>query len=481
MRSWVGVALVAIAACGGDDSSGTPDAPGGADAAVDAPPSGPPARYAIARGVAGAERLYAVDGARVVEISTGAGEAWCGGRVFCNLPPNGSVGRFPFVRYLGPDRVIYVELDPVDWSRSKVVVADAATGAQTELAGAVTWPAATPDWPINYVVAAAANGSTVWVSLPIAGGMGLFRSDDGAPLAPVATTPMPSGRTYMESHVAASAAGVVWSVRWRAGVVTDDPYEFRSVILDASGAVRWRIPGDIPGAVDGADESYLVDGTVAVHWERGDGATPLELYDLATGQRRPIAIANGYVASTGPGGDGLVAIGRAGSNMSSIVDAATGEAIDEIVGQSWGVEDGHVIYRRNTPPLELVERDPRVQSERVLAPDTSIGYNAMGGVFAPDRHRLAVVDGTPFLDLNDNVGVAIVDRATLERNSIEPGAPSEEYTRQLTWTADSQWLLYVHPVGDTLQLAAYQVTTGRREILTSGSEHVRQIAVPSVP
>ncbi len=68
------------------------------------PPGELPARMLISRGAVGTEALYALEGSREVAISTPGGAPWCGGKLFCNLPPDSSVGRFVGAQFVGVDR-----------------------------------------------------------------------------------------------------------------------------------------------------------------------------------------------------------------------------------------------------------------------------------------------------------------------------------------------------------------------------------------
>lgn len=470
---------LAAAACGGGGASPTPDA-NAPDAGIDAPAPerplrSPPTRMIISRGAPGAETLYAISSTGEVVLSDALQAPWCGGKPFCNLPPDGTIGRYAGVQWVGDDRAFYVDLDLADWANLRVVSVDLATGARTQLAEALDVVRETPDWPLFYVVSTAVAGDTIWLSLPVAGGMALYRTDGRSPIVEVARTPTPSGLTYMESHVDATAAGVAWSVRWRRGVAHEDPYAYVTRIFDASGATLLRVPEDITGAVDGSEPSRLVDGVATVHWQRAGGELVLERFDLASRTRTAMPVTNGIVYPLAPGGHGVFHVFEGDYLAARIVDATTGAVLDAFEGLPWATTPTSTLYRTFEGALRERVRPSGV--DRELAPGTSLMLDAMAGRHAPDGTKLAVGSGAPFSDLSDNVGIELVDLETLARTAVEPAETSEHFVRRMQFTPDGAWLVYLHPVDGVLQLAGYELATGARATFTTGTEDVRQLVM----
>ena len=134
---WLGLL---VAGCGTERIEHTIDG-GAADAIVmdgddggvvipDAGPSfllPPPDRLLLSRGVAGAEVLTLhQDGVAELQLSENAPPALCADKIYCNLPPDGTIGRFLWT-------VIQPTREHPHWTGVKSVAWDRATIASYDL------------------------------------------------------------------------------------------------------------------------------------------------------------------------------------------------------------------------------------------------------------------------------------------------------------------------------------------------------------
>lgn len=465
---------------------GDPRASQLSDAAVALPDGAQPGtsreRLVVSEGTAGNEHLSLLHDGQRLRLSSAQAPAWCGDKVFCNMPPNAQIGRFPFVDFADENHIVYLDLNAVAWNESKVVQASLSTGTQVNLAALVPWPQQPPEWPLHYVAAAAVGKATgqaarYWFSLPVAGGMRLFHTDGSSPLQALDYVAMPTGYSYMESALSASAHGAVWTVRWRRlGTNTQLPtYRYTTFVYDATGRVvvasepQTPAVAVIPGAV--AVELGTMHGTiVGLHWVGANGGVGhIALYDVVARQFVATAVGPAYLYPL-PGHTPVVIAQRSADNT-IVIDPKTGRIVDEFVGQPEAV-DGQMVRYRNLQ-LELIERNWTTKQERVIADATTVSANARGGVLSPDRKQLALVDGELALDLSENVGLRIVDLQTLALTRVEPPAASERFVRSARFSADGQTLYYLHPAGEALQLWAYDVAKRKSAPVGASSQHVR--------
>jgi hypothetical protein len=494
---WTAWVVCMAVACGGGGGAAQVDG-GAADAAhePDAAPQPlgqPPSRLVISRGAAGDETLLLVDrtAGSQVQLSTGAGEPQCGGRVFCGLPPSGSIGRFPGSWRLG-ERLVVLDVPGEAWSSTRVDAYDLTDGTRTALAAQVDWPAVTPEWPFLDVPAWALHDGTLWLSLPVEGGHALYRTDGAAPLEELARLPLPAGTDYMETRVFAGAGGVAWTVRTRR---QDDlrPYHYQARLLAPDGQVRARWPEDLDVTGTLIEFVQLAGTTAIVQIEAGAvhtlrvRTTDLDTLELPLGDGHFLWQPLGRERALSADGTRLM-VGRQADDSLRLVDTTDGTVVDETVGSPIELLDdgGHRLLVAVPGEDVPLVRDADAHDQAVLAEVPAgvglTGYNWPFVRFAPGGQVAVALAGAPFLAGWENVGVARIELATGEARFYEPPATSEDLTRQLDLSADGAWVLYLAPdAAGVLQVVAVELASGARVALTDGPGHVRAFLDVSAP